>query len=56
MKTNNLPFFYNKETLHFINDFEKLKKGVFRKLKSSFDAIDNVVLTCNKKNLELNLT
>jgi alpha-glucosidase (family GH31 glycosyl hydrolase) len=49
MKTNNLPFFYNKETLHFINNFEKLKKGVFTKLKSSLDAIDNVELTCNKK-------
>lgn len=49
MKKNKLPIFYNKETLHFINDFEKLKKGVFRKLKSSLNGIDNVELTCNKK-------
>jgi hypothetical protein len=49
MKIDNRPFFYNKEPILFINDFEKLKKGVFRKPKSSLDGIDGVELTCNKK-------
>nr|WP_314834888.1 hypothetical protein [uncultured Flavobacterium sp.] len=49
MKINKIPFFYNKEPLLFINDLEKLKKGVFRKAKSSLDGINEVELSCNKK-------
>lgn len=49
MKINKIPFFYNKEPLLFINDFEKLKKGFFRKPESSLDRIVEVELSCNKK-------
>lgn len=54
MKKNKLPFFFNKEILTFINDFEKLKNGKFRKLKSTLHCIENVELVC-KKNSELYL-
>ncbi|KAF2509505.1 hypothetical protein EYY60_14105 [Flavobacterium zhairuonense] len=49
MKQNVIPLFYNKEPLSFINDFEKIKKGMFIKLNSSLDAIDDVELSCDKK-------
>ena len=49
MKINKIPFFYNKEPLLFINDFEKLKQGVFKKAKSSLDGINEVELSCYKK-------
>lgn len=49
MEINKIPFFYNKEPLFFINDFEKLKQGDFRKAKSSLDGINEVELSCNKK-------
>lgn len=49
MKKNSNPLFYNKEPLLFINDFEEIKKGIFIKLKSSLNGINDVELTCNKK-------
>ncbi|WP_035141596.1 hypothetical protein [Flavobacterium daejeonense] len=45
MSSKRIPFFYNKKPIAFINDFEISKKGVFRKLKSSLDAIDEVEIS-----------
>lgn len=49
MIKKNIPFFYNKAPIDFINSFEKNKVGVFRKPKSSLDGIDKVLFSVNKK-------
>ena len=49
MKVNEIPLFYNKEALSFINNFEKAKTGAFRKFKSSLNGIDHVELRCDKR-------
>lgn len=49
MKENKIPLFYNKGPLSFIKDFEETKKGTFIKLKSSLNGIDDVDLSCDKK-------
>ncbi|KIX22079.1 hypothetical protein SY27_05275 [Flavobacterium sp. 316] len=53
MTLKRIPFFYNKKTIDFINDFEKTKTGVFRKPKSSLDDIDEVEISSLKNEFKV---
>lgn len=53
MVKKNIPFFYNKKPITFINDFEKTKIGVFRKPKSSLDTIDEVEISSLKNEFKV---
>ena len=48
-----IPFFFNKAPIDFINDFEKTKLGVFRKPKSSIDAIDEVEFSNSRNEFKI---
>lgn len=49
MKEKKIPLFYNKGPLSFIKKIEETKKGTVIKLKSSLNGIDDVDLSCDKK-------